>query len=142
MSAKTTYHFSIGSLGKLHGCDKRLQLIANRAIDVVDFTVLCGQRSKEEQNELFRLGKSKVNWPNSLHNVTAPDELAKAMDLAPWPIDWTDYKRFYYLGGVVKAIAHEMGIPIRWGGDWDSDNDFNDQDFNDLVHFELEENVQ
>jgi hypothetical protein len=30
-----------------------------------------------------------------------------------------------------------MGIGLRWGGDWDSDKDFSDQNFDDLVHWEL-----
>ena len=42
-------------------------------------------------------------------------------------------------------VAQDLDIPIRWGGDWDSDNNLNDQNFMDLVHFELkkqgEENV-
>ena len=29
-----------------------------------------------------------------------------------------------------------MGIKIRWGGDWDSDTQVNDNKFDDLVHFE------
>jgi peptidoglycan L-alanyl-D-glutamate endopeptidase CwlK len=33
----------------------------------------------------------------------------------------------------IGAIKHR----IRWGGDWDMDNDLSDNTFNDLVHFEL-----
>jgi hypothetical protein len=32
-----------------------------------------------------------------------------------------------------------MDIPLRWGGDWDSDTEVNDNGFDDLVHFELED---
>ena len=60
-----------------------------------------------------------------------------AIDAAPSPIDWNDRERFFYFAGVVKGVAEEMGIKIRWGGDWDGDNDFDDQTFDDLVHFEL-----
>lgn len=45
--------------------------------------------------------------------------------------------RFYYLGALVRKTAEVLNITIRWGGDWDSDTDFFDQTFNDLVHFEL-----
>ena len=41
--------------------------------------------------------------------------------------------------GYVQGVAEQLGIKIRWGGDWDSDFDFKDQTFNDLVHFELRE---
>lgn len=137
MSQRTKYNFSTRSKRKLETVDKRLQLVANRVIDIVDFTVLEGVRGKDRQNRLFKEGKSKLEWPESKHNVIDPASNAKAFDLAPYPIDWNNSRRFYYLAGIVKAVAHEMGIKIRWGGDWDSDNDFSDQDFNDLVHFEL-----
>ena len=66
----------------------------------------------------------------------------------PYPIIWPDkinrskqyvkdVGRFYYFSGIVKAIAVSMNIEIRWGGDWDNDNDFNDQTFDDLCHYEL-----
>lgn len=153
MQPTTTYKFSSSSKQKLETCNKRLQMIARRAIDVVDFTVLEGRRSKSRQNELYEQGKSKVRWPESKHNIVKPGQLSKAFDIAPYPIDWADFPdtltagkvmtwakdraRFYHLAGVIKALAHEMGIKIRWGGDWDGDNDFNDQKFNDLVHYEL-----
>ena len=117
--------------------DNRLQMVAWRVIDIIDFRVLEGRRSKERQNRLYEQGKSKLQWPDGKHNVTKPGQLAKAYDLAPYPIDWKDTSRFYMLGGIVKAVAHEMGVNIRWGGDWDSDNDLGDQSFNDLVHFEV-----
>jgi len=79
---------------------------------------------------------SKLKWPNSKHNRY----LSHAIDAAPYPIKWGDYKRFYHFGGFVKAIALNYNIDIIWGGDFDNDFDFNDQTFNDLVHFELKKN--
>lgn len=32
-----------------------------------------------------------------------------------------------------------MGVTLRWGGDWDSDTEVNDNSFDDLVHFEIKE---
>ena len=61
-----------------------------------------------------------------------------AVDIAPHPIDWEDIKRFTYLAGIVVGIAHSMDIPIRWGGNWDRDNEIlSDQKFDDCPHFEL-----
>ncbi len=34
-----------------------------------------------------------------------------------------NFYRFYFFAGIVKGIAWELGIGVRWGGDWDSDND-------------------
>jgi hypothetical protein len=62
----------------------------------------------------------------------------------PWPLE-TDppevrekkKHRFYFLQGVLYAIARAEGIDIRLGVDWDSDLDFFDQSFDDLGHIEL-----
>lgn len=65
---------------------------------------------------------------------------SRGVDLAPYPIDWNNHEktraRFYVLAGVIKAVAFFLRVPIRWGGDWDGDMDFHDQDFDDLGHFE------
>jgi peptidoglycan L-alanyl-D-glutamate endopeptidase CwlK len=53
------------------------------------------------------------------------------------PIDWSDIKRMYFYGGIVRAVAEYEKIPIRWGGDWDGDTEVLDQTFNDLGHIEL-----
>lgn len=121
------------SLARLHTCDYRLQDICKEAIKIIDFSVLEGHRPENRQNALFHENKTKVMWPDSKHN----DFPSLAVDIAPYPIDWEDKERFYYLAGVMKGIALGKGISLRWGGDWDSDNDFSDQTFDDLVHFEL-----
>ena len=59
------------------------------------------------------------------------------MDLAPYPIDWEDRERFHYMGGMVRGIGQQMGVNIRWGGDWDSDGEVKDNGFDDLVHVEI-----
>lgn len=82
---------------------------------------------------MFRVGKSKLQWPNSNHN----SEPSLAVDVAPYPIDWSKTNRFFYLAGAVGAIAQSKGYTIRWGGNWDGDNVFDDQTFNDYCHFEL-----
>jgi peptidoglycan L-alanyl-D-glutamate endopeptidase CwlK len=35
------------------------------------------------------------------------------------------------------GVASQMGLKIRWGGDWDMDTQTKDNKFDDLVHFEL-----
>lgn len=117
------------SLGRLEGVDSRLQDICLKLISSFDFTVVYGLRTEEEQRKLVAEGFSKTM--NSKHLI------GKAVDIAPYPIDWKNSKRFYYMAGMVGAIAKDMNIKIRWGGDWDSDYDFDDQKFMDLAHFEL-----
>ncbi len=46
---------------------------------------------------------------------------------------------FYYMGGMIRGIAKQMGINIRFSGDWDSDGDTKDNSFDDLVHVEIKE---
>ena len=35
------------------------------------------------------------------------------------------------------GVGASMGVAIRWGGDWDKDNELKDNGFDDLMHFEL-----
>lgn len=127
------YRFSRLSKKHLEESHPLLQELFSEVIKVINCRVIEGERTKEEQNRLYAAGKSKLKWPRSKHNSTP----SLAVDVVPYPIDWRDYKRFYYFAGIVKGIAYSMDINIRWGGDWDSDNDFEDQSFHDLPHFEL-----
>jgi len=96
----------------------------NRAIKLYDFSVLCGFRNEADQDFAYDNGFSKLKWPNSKHN----SKPSRAVDIAPYPINWNDSVRFTELAIVVKGIASELFIPIAWGGDWR---------FFDLPHFEL-----
>ena len=125
--------YSKHSKKQLKTCHEDLQKLFNEVIKHWDCTVIEGTRDEETQNEYFRTRRSKKQWPNSKHNSTP----SKAVDVAPCPIDWEDLQRFYAFSGFVIGIATSMGITLRWGGDWDSDRDFKDQNFNDLPHFEL-----
>ena len=121
-------------------CDVRLQNILNEVIEFYDCTILTGHRTREIQNNKFDSGESKVKWPNSKHNFNP----SKAVDVAPWPIptnwgedDWKDRVKFYELKAIICFVAAKQGTKIRWGGDWDSDYDYKDNSFDDLVHFEV-----
>jgi peptidoglycan L-alanyl-D-glutamate endopeptidase CwlK len=82
-----------------------------------------------------------VGWPNSKHNETP----SRAVDIAPYPIDWEARGRFHVLAGHMMMAFHglqEEGeirdtLDLRWGGDWDRDHVLDDQQFDDLPHFEL-----
>jgi peptidoglycan L-alanyl-D-glutamate endopeptidase CwlK len=127
--------FSKKSLSKLETCDKRLQDLFLRVVKKFDCTILEGHRSKDRQNKLFDEGKSKLKYPKGKHNSLP----SKAVDVAPYPIDWNDRERFTYFAGYVIGIAYQMGLKIRWGGDWDMDTQVKDNNFDDLPHFEIKE---
>jgi peptidoglycan LD-endopeptidase CwlK len=116
--------FSERSLQQLNTCCHELQDICNEAIKEMDFTVICGHRGEKEQNEAFERGASKLKYPNSKHNTNP----SIAVDIAPYPIKWTDKKRFIELSKIMKRIAKEKNIELVWGGDWK---------MQDLVHFEI-----
>ena len=87
---------------------------------VKDITILCGFRGEKEQNEAFDNGTSTLRWPNSKHNSLP----SRAVDAAPYPIDWTDTKAFDALRRYVLEVADRLGVRLRII-DWD------------LPHFEL-----
>ncbi len=130
--------FSRGSSARLSTCHPDLQFLFNRVIEVYDCSILAGHRGQEEQERLFREGKTKVHWPDGKHNV----EPSLAVDAVPYPLKWDlgdpeVLKQWYYFGGLVLGMAKAYNIPLLWGGDWDRDGEFTDQKFHDLPHFEL-----
>tara|TARA_R110000782_G_scaffold146133_1_gene238869 strand:+ start:882 stop:1322 length:441 start_codon:yes stop_codon:yes gene_type:complete len=139
------YKFSKRSQTELNTCHLDLRIICNEAIKIFDFTVLEGKRTSERQIQLFNTGKSKLDGVTKIskHQVTKSNPYSKAVDLLPYPVNWKDAKRFFFLAGIMKGVALKLleegriTHKLRWGGDWDSDNDFKDQSFNDLPHFEL-----
>jgi len=126
-------HFSEKSLTLLATCDERLQRIMMELIRQYDVKIIQGFRSQMEQDEAFKDGSSNKRWPMSKHN----QHPSMAVDVVPYPIDWEDRERFFYMAGLIMAIANFMGVKIRFGGNWDMDGDFCDNRFDDLVHFEL-----
>ena len=127
--------FGDRSTGALDTVDMRLVRVLDEAIKHFDFAVLEGHRGEREQNAAFDAGKSQRLWPTGSHNSMP----SKAVDVAPWPINWKDAQAFVYLAGFIVGIGAMMGVRIRWGGDWDSDRQTSDEGFRDLGHLELDE---
>jgi hypothetical protein len=141
----------------------QLQAALDEAIKIFDFSIIKGRRPKEEQEQAFKDGATTKHWPDSLHNVLHPTDLARAVDLYPYPRPiWTDdllkeltvtngvaptrsevlrlirdWARWYYLAGLLRGIAHMQGTELRQGCNWDSDSDFTDQNFDDIPHHEV-----
>lgn len=132
-----------------------LGTVMRHVIEWFDHSILVGHRNQSEQNRAFGDGRSRLPWPQSSHN----SKPSFAVDAAPYSpgkgVDWlipkfaklkqTDpelyarirnYGRYCYFAGAVMATGRELGVKLRWGGDWDGDTDLADQTFDDLVHFE------
>lgn len=122
-----------------------LQLVFNEVVRHHDCKILVGHRSVEEQLRLYRQGRGAAGpivtntdgvQKKSKHNSTP----ALAVDVIPYPFeapDWKNVKRFYHMAGWVLGIASQLRVDIRWGGDWDSDQDLDDNKLLDLPHYEL-----
>ena len=135
-------YFSEKSMRRLATCDSRLQILFHKVIKKYDCTILEGHRSSERQMSLFRQGRvqSGVEWMiiDPRHVVTYKDGYAnksnhnynpsKAVDVAPFPIDWDDIKRFNRFIDYVATVAQELNIEIINGGIFS---------IKDYVHYEL-----
>lgn len=118
-----TYRLGQRSMQNLSGVHPDLVAVVKRAIEITeqDFSVIEGVRNIERQRQLVAKGASKTL--NSRH-ITG-----HAVDIAPWPIDWEDLKRFEIMADAMKQAADELGVDVEWGGDW--------RTFYDGPHFQL-----
>ncbi|QYC52445.1 hypothetical protein [Salmonella phage SSBI34] len=122
------------SLERLNGVHPDLVKVVKLAITKTkfDFTVIEGVRSREKQAENVRKGVSKTM--NSRHLT------GHAVDIAPLiggKIPWDDKGKFNELSETMFKCADELGVAIRWGGDWNENGEWKDERFYDGPHFEL-----
>lgn len=123
---------------QLATCHPDLVKVLRHAIKFFDFSVIEGFRDQATQDRDFQKGVTKLRWPNGNHNSNP----SKAADCMPYPVDWSDrpdnIRRTCYMAGIIMASARELGIKLRWGGDWNQNDDTRDEgDFRDWDHFEL-----
>ncbi len=109
-----TYKLGSRSLDRLNDVHPDLVKVIKRAIEItpVDFTVLEGRRSRARQKKLVSSGASKTM--NSRHLT------GHAVDIAPYidgAVSWA-WPHYYPLAKAVKQAAKELGVSIKWGGDW------------------------
>lgn len=117
---------------RLKTCHSDLQKLFEEVNQHFQCVILEGHRSASRQKKLFKAGRTQTM--NSKHREFP----SLAVDVSPHPLDWKDEKRFYYFAGYVKRAAEQLGIELRWGGDWDDDTEVDDNKFNDLAHYELQ----
>jgi len=125
--------FGVASKKNLASAHPDLQKLFNTIIKTIDCSVTEGHRGKELQNKYFNKGKSKVKFPDGRHNKFP----SLAVDVTPYPVDYSDRERQTLFAGYVLGVASQMGINVRWGGDWNKDFSVADNRFDDFPHFEL-----
>ena len=145
--------FSQRSLDRLKTCHPDLRRLFSSVVVKFDCTILQGVRTDEEQAELYRQGRTKLDGvtKRSKHQARA-DGLSYAVDVVCYPIDWNVSDeavaaRWLAFARAVFAEAERQGISLRWGGDWNRNWNWRDPDedpradaaqrFNDWPHFEV-----
>lgn len=123
------------SLMRLSTCDERIKSIVLEVSKHFNVTVLEGHRGQAAQDLAVQQGRSKTPWPTSKHNSMP----SKAVDIAPYPIDWSDTARFHLLAGAMLLVASQQGVKLRYGGDFNRNGNLKDDAFKDLPHFEIDE---
>ena len=121
-----TFKFSKRSLDNLVGVHKDLIRVANRALSIskIDFVITSGVRTIEEQKKLVASGASRTMRSRHL--------TGHAIDVAALnkgKVTW-DGKYYTPIAEAMKQAAKDLGVHIKWGGDWES--------FKDMPHFELD----
>lgn len=140
-----SFVFGERSRKNLKGVHPKLIRVAERALEIsaIDFFVNEGVRTPARQKELYAQGRTKpgrkVTWTlNSNHFVNPKTGYGHAIDVyaAPFNANQTPATSRAIAKAFLQA-ANELGIPIRWGADWDRDGVFYEKGESDSPHFEL-----
>ena len=109
-----TFQLSSSSLSKLNGVDERLILTVTLAIQrtKVDFGVICGLRTTEEQQALVEKGASKTMKSKHIDGK-AVDLMAYIGSRPSWELNLYDD-----IGDAMISAAKEVDVPLRWGCAW------------------------
>jgi peptidoglycan L-alanyl-D-glutamate endopeptidase CwlK len=109
-----TFKLSQRSIDKMEGVDADLVAVTKRAIELtkIDFGVIYGMRTIQEQENLVAAGKSQTM--KSKHLVgRAVDLMAYVDGKGCWELNVYDD-----LCDAMKEAAKELSVAIKWGAAW------------------------
>lgn len=108
------YKLSKRSLARLEGVDERMIRVVKTAITftTVDFGVIQGLRTIEEQRELVAKGASQTMKSKHLDGL-AVDLMAYVGSRGSWELSLYDN-----IADAMKLAAIEEDVAIRWGAAW------------------------
>ena len=108
------YKLSKRSLARLEGVDERMIRVVKTAItfSTVDFGVIQGLRTIEEQRELVAKGASQTMKSKHLDGL-AVDLMAYVGSRGSWELSLYDN-----IADAMKLAAIEENVAIRWGAAW------------------------
>lgn len=126
------YKFSAKSLSKLNNSKvhPKIKILMYEAIKTspIDFTIVETVRTIEQQKINVAKGVSKTMKSKHIPSYNKSG-YCEAVDIAPYPIDWKNIKRFILLSQHIKDTARRLGIKIEYGGDWKT--------FKDYPHYQI-----
>ena len=113
-----SYKLSRRSLDKLEGVDEQLVAVVNMAITLtkIDFGVIQGMRTVEQQKELVAKGASQTMKSKHLEG-RAVDLMAYINGRGSWELNVYDE-----VADAMKEAAKALGVKIRWGAAWHIDD--------------------
>ena len=114
-----------------------------------DFRIAQGVRTAEYQNSLYQQGRTKPGKivtncdgiKNKSNHQAKADGYGHAIDIFVCGIvengqyrkfttvEGYDTKKMFAVAKHIKEIGQKLGIPVKWGGDWNK--------FKDYPHFEI-----
>ena len=112
------YKLSQRSLDRLEGLDERLIAVVTSAIhhSKIDFGVICGMRTLEEQRALVEKGASQTMKSKHLDGH-AVDLIAYIGSRGSWELNLYDE-----IADAMAEAAREVDVPVRWGAAWTISN--------------------
>lgn len=108
------FKLSKRSLSRLDGVNPKLVKVVTTAITMskIDFGVICGLRTIEEQRELVAKGASQTMKSKHIEG-NAVDLMAYIGSRGSWELNLYDD-----IADAMKIAADEHNIQIRWGAAW------------------------
>ena len=108
------FKLSKRSLSRLDGVNPKLVKVVTTAITMskIDFGVICGLRTIEEQRELVAKGASQTMKSKHIDG-NAVDLMAYIGSRGSWEMNLYDD-----IADAMKIAADEHDIQIRWGAAW------------------------
>jgi len=121
-----TFHFGTTSTKRLNTCHRDIQAIMIEALSNshVDMTIVCGERTEEEQERAFDEGFSKAHYGQSPHNFSP----SRAVDVAPYQhgqIQWDHVGLFDTIATYIREANDKLlregivSIELEQIGTWD-----------------------
>jgi len=118
-----SFNLSNRSHKKLEGVNPQLVETVEKAIKLskVDFGVIYGVRTLDEQKKLYEAGRSQTM--RSKH-LLQDDDTSHAVDLMAYDGSNPSWELVMYddIADAMKEAAKETGAVIRWGAAWNIDN--------------------